>query len=87
MVHKTHPQTKHNPEDLVRCCRCRSFHFFENGARHNSPHALGECKGEPWDSSRGQWAMFQHHCGAFETAAVSPSENNDTRNQISQGVA
>ena len=72
MVHKTHPQAKHNPEDLIRCRRCRGFHFFENGARHNSPHALGECGGEPWDGSRGQWAMFQHHCSAFEEDTTSP---------------
>jgi hypothetical protein len=72
MVDKIHPQRKHNPEDLIRCRRCRGFHFFENGARHNSPHALGECGGEPWDGSRGQWAMFQHHCGAFEEDTTSP---------------
>ena len=68
MVHKIQPQTEHNPEDLIRCRMCRDFRFYENNARHNSSHALGECKGEPWDGSRGQWAMFQHHCGAFEAA-------------------
>jgi hypothetical protein len=68
MDHKSPPQTKHNPDDLISCSRCRRFHFFENNAEHNSPHALGECRGEPWDGSLGQWAMFQHHCSAFETA-------------------
>ncbi|MCD6293376.1 MAG: hypothetical protein J7M20_00290 [Deltaproteobacteria bacterium] len=68
MVDKIHPQRKHDPKDLICCRECRNFHFFENGAKHNSPHALGECRDKSWDGSRGQWAMFQHHCGAFETA-------------------
>ncbi len=63
-------QTKHNSEDLICCHMCRHFRFFENRAGHNSPHALGECKDRPWDGSRGQWAMFQHHCNAFEEASA-----------------
>lgn len=68
MAHKTEPPANHNPEDLICCRQCTHFTPFENTAGHNSPHALGQCRGEPWDGSRGQWAMFQHHCNAFETA-------------------
>jgi len=67
MAHKPLPSMNHNSENLISCNRCVHFKFFENNAEHNSPHALGECSGEPWDGSRGQWAMFQHHCNAFET--------------------
>ncbi|EFK06624.1 conserved hypothetical protein [delta proteobacterium NaphS2] len=63
------PSTKeHNPEALICCRQCRHFSLFENSAGHNSPHALGECGGVPWDGSLGQWAMFQHHCTGFEAA-------------------
>jgi hypothetical protein len=68
MTDKTHPTKEHNPETLICCRQCRHFSLFENSAGHNSPHALGGCGGDPWDGSLGQWAMFQHHCTAFETA-------------------
>ena len=66
MADKTASATEHNPETLISCNQCMHFKFFENNAEHNSPHALGECSGESWDGSRGQWAMFLHHCNAFE---------------------
>ncbi len=72
MVGKTHHQTKHNPEGLIACSMCRHFSPFENNAGHNSPHALGECKQQPWDGNQGQWAMFQHHCTYFEKAPSPP---------------
>jgi len=58
------------PEELICCAVCRHFSYFDNKAGHNSPHALGRCAVESWDGSRGQWAMFQHHCGSFEAAAT-----------------
>ena len=57
-------------ERLICCAMCRHFSYFENKAGHNSPHALGKCAVESWDGSRGQWAMFQHHCKNFEKAAA-----------------
>lgn len=72
MVGKTNPPKKHTPEDLICCRMCRHFSPFENSAGHNSPHALGECKQQPWDGNRGQWGMFQHHCSYFEKAPSFP---------------
>ena len=71
MPGKTDPKTGHRAEDLISCCKCRHFSSFENSAGHNSPHALGECKQQPWDGNRGQWAMFRHHCSYFEEASAS----------------
>jgi len=56
------------PEGVIRCVMCRHFSYFENKAGHNSPHALGRCAVESWDGSRGQWALFQHHCKNFVKA-------------------
>jgi len=52
----------------IRCAMCRHFSYFESKAGHNSPHALGRCAGESWDGTRGQWALFQHHCRNFVEA-------------------
>lgn len=68
MAHDTRSKGEQIPETVICCSGCRHFRLFQNSAGHNSPHALGECRGgEPWDGSRGQWAMFQHHCNGFET--------------------
>jgi hypothetical protein len=56
------------PEGPICCAKCRHFSYFDNKAGHNSPHALGRCAKEPWDGSRGQWALFQHHCRDFVAA-------------------
>jgi hypothetical protein len=58
------------PEGLICCATCRHFSYFDNKAGHNSPHALGRCAVESWDGSRGQWAIFQHHCGNFAEAVA-----------------
>jgi len=57
------------PEELICCAVCQHFSYFDNKAGDNSRHALGRCAVESWDGSRGQWAMFQHHCANFVNAA------------------
>jgi len=53
-------------DEPIYCTMCRHFSYFDNKAGHNSAHALGKCAVESWDGSRGQWALFQHHCRNFE---------------------
>jgi hypothetical protein len=55
----------------VVCVECCHFQYFSNAKKHNSPHALGECPGEPWDGNRGQWAMLRHPCRNFVNRELS----------------
>jgi len=70
MKNSSDPNLGSVPEGLICCAICRHFSYFDNKAGHNSPHALGRCAVESWDGSRGQWAMFQHHCRSFAEAAA-----------------
>ena len=58
MAEVSHPQKKHNPDELICCNQCRSFHFFENNAEHNSPHALGNAGVNPGTAAEASGPCF-----------------------------
>jgi len=68
MKNSNDPNIESVPDGLICCAMCGHFSYFDNRAEHNSPQALGRCGVESWDGSRGQWAMFQHHCRNFVKA-------------------
>lgn len=57
---------------LVQCAECRRFRYFSNSKGHNSPQALGECRSDPWDGNRGQWAQLHHPCKDFVKRETNP---------------
>jgi hypothetical protein len=63
---------------LVQCAACRGVRYFPNGKGHNSPQALGECRSDPWDGDRGQWAGLFHPCRGFVDRETVPDEKAPT---------
>ena len=47
MVHKIHPQTEHNPEDLIRCRMCRDSAFLKTTPGTTVPMPWGNAKVSP----------------------------------------
>lgn len=45
----------------VRCVECARFRKGQG-----SVHALGVCRGEPWDGHAGQWPFAAHRCKGFQ---------------------
>jgi len=70
-------KAKITPSDPIQCAMCIHFSYFDNGAGHNSPHALGKCDVQSWDGNRGQWAMFRHQCKNIVKGASRQGKNEN----------